>query len=44
MGNEVADDDHFSKFTHRLHKEMRPVFDNELFYARSMDRNWVKAH
>ena len=44
MGNKVADDDHFSKFAHRLCKEMRPALDNGLFYAGSTDRNWVKAH
>jgi cytochrome P450/NADPH-cytochrome P450 reductase len=42
--NEMADDSRFSKFTHRLHKEMRPIVGDGLFSAESTDRNWWKAH
>ncbi|KAK4199539.1 putative bifunctional cytochrome P450 group I:NADPH-P450 reductase [Triangularia verruculosa] len=42
--NEMADDERFSKFTHRLHKEMRPVFGDGLFSAESTDKAWWKAH
>lgn len=42
--NEMADDNVFTKFTHRLHKEMRPVFGDGLFSAESTDKAWWKAH
>ncbi|KAK4664731.1 uncharacterized protein QC763_506770 [Podospora pseudopauciseta] len=42
--NEMANDERFSKFTHRLHKEMRPVFGDGLFSAESTDKAWWKAH
>ena len=42
--NEMADDNRFIKFTHRLHKEMRPVFGDGLFSAESTDKAWWKAH
>ncbi|KAI1172041.1 cytochrome P450 [Nemania sp. FL0916] len=42
--NEMADDSRFSKFTHRLHREMRPVFGDGLFSAESTDKAWWKAH
>ena len=42
--NEMADDSIFTKFTHRLHKEMRPVFGDGLFSAESTDKAWWKAH
>lgn len=42
--NEMADDDRFIKFTHRLHQEMRPVFGDGLFSAESTSKAWGKAH
>lgn len=42
--NEMADDNRFSKFTHRLHREMRAVFGDGLFSAESTDKAWWKAH
>ncbi|KAL8644049.1 MAG: hypothetical protein Q9210_007447, partial [Variospora velana] len=42
--NEMADDSTYTKFTHRLHKEMRPVFGDGLFSAESTDKAWWKAH
>lgn len=42
--NEMADDDRFTKFTHRLHQEMRPVFGDGLFSADSTSKAWGKAH
>ena len=42
--DEMADDDRFTKFTHRLHKEMRPVLGDGMFSAESTDKNWWKAH
>ncbi|KAL8703231.1 MAG: hypothetical protein Q9201_003589 [Fulgogasparrea decipioides] len=42
--NEMADDNTYTKFTHRLHQEMRPVFGDGLFSAESTDKAWWKAH
>ena len=42
--NEMADDTRFTKFTHRLHQEMRAVFGDGLFSAESTDKAWWKAH
>ncbi|KAH7322430.1 cytochrome P450 [Stachybotrys elegans] len=42
--NEMADDSRFTKFTHRLHQEMRAVFGDGLFSAESTDKAWWKAH
>ncbi|KAK7981300.1 bifunctional P-450/NADPH-P450 reductase [Apiospora saccharicola] len=42
--NEMADDTRFTKFTHRLHQEMRAVFGDGLFSAESTDPAWWKAH
>src|SRR6185295_16839478 len=42
--DEMADDDRFTKFTHRLHKEMRSVVGDGLFSAESTAKNWWKAH
>lgn len=42
--NEMADDTRFTKFTHRLHREMRAVFGDGLFSAESTDKAWWKAH
>lgn len=42
--NEMADDDRFTKFTHRLHQQMRPVFGDGLFSADSTSKAWGKAH
>lgn len=42
--NEMAEDDRFIKFTHKLHREMRPVFGDGLFSAESTSKAWGKAH
>ena len=42
--DEMADDDRFTKFTHRLHKEMRSIVGDGLFSAESTAKNWWKAH
>jgi cytochrome P450/NADPH-cytochrome P450 reductase len=42
--DEMADDSRFTKFTHRLHKEMRSVVGDGLFSAESTSKNWWKAH
>lgn len=42
--DEMADDTRFTKFTHRLHQEMRAVFGDGLFSAESTDKAWWKAH
>lgn len=42
--NEMADDGRFIKFTHKLHREMRPVFGDGLFSAESTGKAWWKAH
>ncbi|KAF7502833.1 hypothetical protein GJ744_005012 [Endocarpon pusillum] len=42
--NEMADDDRFTKLTHRLHQHMRPVFGDGLFSAESTSKAWGKAH
>lgn len=42
--DEMADDERFTKFTHRLHKEMSSVVGDGLFSAPSTSKNWWKAH
>lgn len=42
--NEMADDNRFTKLTHRLHQQMRPVFGDGLFSAESTSKAWGKAH
>ncbi|PGH21395.1 hypothetical protein AJ80_03312 [Polytolypa hystricis UAMH7299] len=42
--NEMADDNRFTKYTHKLHREMRAVFGDGLFSAASTDKAWWKAH
>lgn len=42
--DEMADDTRFTKFTHRLHQEMRAVFGDGLFSVESTDPAWGKAH